>query len=196
MSHEQLNYFAKLQWRDPAITLAKFRALEIATQSADISPKVRRLRTNALKHVREERDGALFSHGLAAATGHKVYFANLEQFDYDFVTTWTVGNVRHYCPVQLKEVPPEDLAPNQSLKVLLNSFGKYQRTNTVLAVLLNQPAELPTDEIFVEAIPFAQVWLFWCASADQQEWVVQGDILQSAAQYHFTYPLSWGNALS
>ena len=186
---DSLNAWARLEWRDPAVTLRELRALELATANLDVSDKVRRLRTGDLKHIREGRNAALFSHGMATATGNEVYFAPFEAADYDFVTSWIVGDERLYCPVQLKELPPSDLAPTSSLKDLLSSLGKYQQTDTVLALLLNRPAQLSAPELAATRIPFSQAGLFWCASPDQERWVIQGDILASSATYEFTYPL-------
>ena len=125
---------------------------------------------------------------MAAVTGRKVYFAPYEAADYDFVTSWVVDETRHYCPVQLKELPPADLTNRGSLEELQRSLQKYQQTDTVLALLLNRPAQMSTADLRAIPIPFAQVWLFWCASADHARWMIQGDLLTSPATYDFGYP--------
>jgi hypothetical protein len=77
---------------------------------------------------------------------------------------------------------------------LLSALGKYPRTDTVLAVLLNQPAELEVAELSSLYIPFSQVWLVWCESPDHEHWAIQGDIRASSTKYRFTYPAPRGAA--
>ena len=185
---DSINAWARLDWRDPVQTLRQFRALEYSTVTIPAADRVRRLRTGDMRQVREGRDAALFTHGVAAVTGRKVYFAPYEAADYDFVTSWVVDETRHYCPVQLKELPPADLTNRGSLEELQRSLQKYQQTDTVLALLLNRPAQMSTADLRAIPIPFAQVWLFWCASADHARWMIQGDLLTSPATYDFGYP--------
>jgi hypothetical protein len=189
---DSINAWAQLSWRDPVQTLRELRALEYATAAIPASSKVRRLRTGDLREVREGRDAALFTHGMASATGRKVYFAPCEVSDYDFVTTWAVDDERHYCPVQLKELPPADLTDRGSLEETLGSLRKYQQTDTVLALLLNRPVQMSAADFLAIPIPFAQVWLFWCVSADHARWMIQGDLLTSPATYEFRYPAPEG----
>ena len=183
-----MNAWANLEYRDPEEVLRWLRALERETAGLDLSDRVRRLRTGDLKDVRGLRDAALFSHSLAAATGHRVYFAPHEAQDYDFVTAWRLADQRHFCPVQLKEVPPADLNASTSLEDVLRNLGKYSQTDTALAVLLNKPCTLAGEQLSALRIPFCQLWLFWCASADGESWVIQGDVLDSPARYPFRYP--------
>jgi hypothetical protein len=182
----ELRGWAKLPFQDPEPVLQQLRKLEIKLSGLALDPLVRRLRTTGLKEAREVRNAAIFAHGMATATGTKVYFAASESSDYDFVTAWHSGGQEHFCPVQLKELPPLDLSGAKTLSCVLSSLGKYQPTRTVLAVLLNQPAQLPIAEIPSEARRFKQMWLYWSTSPD--EWRIQGDTLAVPAIYSFQYP--------
>ena len=184
----QLHAWGRLTYRDPEPLLRDLRTLEIASASWDLNPKVHRLRTADLKTVREGRNAAIFSHGMASVAGSKVYFADSEDSDYDFVTHWLVGEERHYCPVQLKELVPNDLNPHATLTGLFEGLAKYQQTETVLAVLLNRPVQMALTELPPPARRFSQVWLFWGASADGRQWKLQGDVLGTPAIYDFFYP--------
>ena len=192
--NDRLNAWSRFEYRDPEVVLRELRAVERETAALDLDDKVRRLRTGDLKYVRGFRDAALFTHGLATATGRKVYFAPVEDQDYDFVTAWQVGDHRHFCPVQLKEVPPADLNASTSLEGVLRSLDRYSATDTVLAVLLNQAGTLALDRVAELRIRFSQVWLFWCASADHESWVIEGDVLATPARYSFCYPGSGAGA--
>ena len=79
--------------------------------------RTRRLRTNSLKEGREGRDSALFAYGIRdQVLRHPVWIAKSENQDYDFVMRWIQDESDFYCPVQLKELPPEDLNPQIALE--------------------------------------------------------------------------------
>ena len=70
-------------------------------------------------------------------------YAREESGDYDFVTRWVEGDAQHFCPVQLKELVPEDLNPATSLSDLIAGLGKYStKTSTALAVKINRRSNL------------------------------------------------------
>jgi len=192
MDTETINAWARLEFLDPAPVLRELRKLEVQLIGQPIAPRVLRLRTNEFRSEREARNAALFSHGMAAATGVKVFFARSEAADYDFVTRWRAGDELHYCAVQLKELPPEDLNPALTLEHLLSGLEKYSPTRTVVAVLLNKPALMDVAALPQVTRRFSQAWLFWLASPDGNRWKIQGDVLATPFTYDFHYPLSNG----
>jgi|ERR1039458_2207279 hypothetical protein len=183
-----INAWSQLVFRDPEPLLRELRTLEYAVMGLDVADKVLRLRTNDLQNIREGRNAALFAHGMATATGRKVYFAAHEAADYDFVTSWIINEERFFCAVQLKELVPTDLNPTASLEQLLVSLAKYQTTSTVLAILLNRPAQLTLEQLAKFNVPFGQAWLFWLESANGSRWMIEGDLLNNPASYPFRYP--------
>jgi hypothetical protein len=54
-SRSALKAFASLAYRDPVAVLRELRQIEMQIVDADLSPQVRNLRTNDLKHIREFR---------------------------------------------------------------------------------------------------------------------------------------------
>jgi hypothetical protein len=183
-----LRAWSKLSYEDPEPVLRRFRTLEVAHSVVDLDPLIRRLRSSQLKGPREVRNAAIFTHGMAAAIGTKVYFAAIESSDYDFVTTWQIADQQKFCSVQLKELVPVDLNSNQRLPDLLASLEKYQPTRTALAVLLNKPWQMDVKDIPAVARRFSQLWFFWLASPDGNNWKIQGDALAVPATYDFRYP--------
>ncbi len=183
-----INYWATLQYLDPIVELKNFRHIERHAVWASAPPRVKRLRTGDLKSIRETRNAAIFTHGLARVLGLRIGFAPVEESDYDFVTSWVKDETRNYAPVQLKELVPEDLNPESTLEALFRSSSKYAPTRTVLAILINRPTEVPIADLDLEAVPFSEVWCFWQASADGSRWMLQGDVLGHSQHTEFLYP--------
>ena len=181
------NHLKALFYHDPATVLRKLRALERLVAAADVDPLVRRLRTQELKKYREWRDAAILTYGLGLAQGVHMGYATEEGSDYDFVAGWLDGGVAHFCPVQLKELVPEDLNPSASLAALLAGLGKYgPRTDTVLAVKLNRKSGL--ELVDLPPIPFKQLWFFWASASDGARWCLYGDALGEPGYFSFDHP--------
>ncbi len=105
MDQISLRAFNRLSYRDPRAVLVDMRRLELRIRSAEVDPRVRHLRTNDLRNVRELRSACLFCHGMSRLTGQKYAVAHSEAVDYDAVATWVRdGTVLR--AIQLKEVPP------------------------------------------------------------------------------------------
>ena len=98
--------------------------------------RVRRLRTNKLKQLREGRDAAIFAYGLETQVLKvPVWFANAEQSDYDFVVRWVKEENEYFYPVQLKELPPEDLNTTESLDRIYDKLEKYSGADDLLVAM-------------------------------------------------------------
>jgi hypothetical protein len=83
----------------------------------ELPDAVRRLRTNRLKTDREARDALIFAHGMATVLGTKILVAPGEVEDCDFVTRLSIGDTVHFSCIQLKELAPDDLNPNQTVGI-------------------------------------------------------------------------------
>ena len=185
--------WSKLTFVDPEPVLVRLGRLELRIASlppeqVKLSPRERRLRTNALKREREGRDAALFAHGMAAVKGTKFFVALAEAQDYDFVLMCVVDEVQHFVPVQLKELPPEDLAKRRDLAGLLSGLHPVAPTDTVLAVRLNRTVHVDFRDLEIPPLPYGELWFFWCGDPDQSEWSLYGDALEEPSLWTFEYP--------
>lgn len=182
-----LNHWRTLQYHDPAEVLRRLRVLEVEFSDVEMDPKLRSLRTSGLKKYRERRDAAVFTYGMGLGKVVAMEYATEESSDYDFVAKWSEGDTQHFCPVQLKELVPEDLNPTTSLSELMAGLTNYSaKTATVLAVKLNRRSslELPTKV----DVAFSQLWFFWASAPDSARWCTYGDVLQNPEFFAFDYP--------
>lgn len=154
--------------------------------------RVRRLRTNELKDIREGRDAAIFSYGLGKVVlDSDVLIAKSEKSDYDFVVCWSRKEGDYFYPVQLKELPPDDLNPQIVLEDIYKKVSTYNGPTTIsVAIKVNRRMTLnyrPWDE---EKKPnINELWLFGCTSQDQSEWFIYGNVLKQDPRFlTFKYP--------
>ena len=185
--------WASFEYFDPVPILRHLRSVELGIQGLppdllEISDRARRLRTNELRDAREARDAALFAHGMAEVVGTKVYYAPVEESDYDFVTMCVLDGTQCFTPVQLKEVPPADLRSDASLEDVLSKLAKYGPTDTVLAINYNRRERLDLSTLTIPDVPFGEVWVFACTSPNQNAWILMGDFRDAPMQVEFTYP--------
>lgn len=169
--------FAKYEYGDPRGFLVGLRNLEESLgESVD---KIGRLRTNALKQEREMRDAALFCIGMSERLGLPIRFAPVEDEDFDFVATCSIEQTLCFCPIQLKEVPPEDLNPTSSIDDVLNSLPKYSNARDLtIAIRLNRAIRFDSALVAVaEDLAIGGLWVFGCISPDQSRWALWGDFM-------------------
>ncbi len=185
-----------LAWVQPKQVLVNLRWLETKLPE-DIDEKIRRLRTNQLKEWREARAAALFAYGMGENVLKKpTLVAKSEERDYDFVMRWADDAADYVYPVQLKELPPEDLNPGVSLDDILAKLTKYSGpTDLSVAVLINRRTRFEHQPWGNSAKPnIRELWYFGCCSQDQSKWFLYGSILQSQPHYHeFNYPVGTPN---
>jgi hypothetical protein len=119
--------------------------------------------------------------------GAKVYFAYLEDADYDCVVVWKRKGVRTYTPVQLKEC--YHIRSVEELNGELRKLEKYRSpSQTVAAMHVNGRFRLDFRQIEVPALGFAEVWLYGAVDEAQEEWFVYGDLLREPALGRWRYP--------
>src|SRR2546422_3427935 len=190
MGDVTINYWRTLTYHDPARVLRELRAVEhgMADVLREADNDVRSLRTPGLKKFREWRDAAIFTYGMGLAQGVKMGYATDESGDDDFVAAWILGDEAFFCPVQLKELVPEDRNPEATIDGLLRKLHKYgAQTRTVLAVRLNREGHVILDREWPR-IPFAQLWFFWASAPGAAEWSISGDALGEPGHWAFDYP--------
>ena len=190
LERQRLNRWSKLKYHEPAQILRGLRTLEIELTSVEMDERVRRLRTPGLKQYREWRDAALFLYGLGLEQGRDIQYATLEEEDYDFVARWPDSATFHFCPVQLKELPPGDLNSKANLEQIIAGSTKDPRpTSTVLAVRLNKAGSIDLDGVRISSVPWRQIWFFWASAPNSSRWTVYGDALSNPGRFSFDYPI-------
>jgi len=163
--------------------------LEVELADIEMDERVRRLRTSGLKQYREWRDAALFLYGLGLEQGRDIQYATLEEADYDFVARWPQDGAFHFCPVQLKELPPSDLNSKADLEQIIAGSTKDPRpTSTVLAIRLSKAGRIDLAGVRISSVPWNQVWFFWASAPNSTRWTVYGDALSNPGQFTFDYP--------
>ena len=187
-SRSALNAFASFAYRDPVAVLRELRRIELQIVDADLSPQVRNLRTNDLKSVREFRHAALFCHGMSSRIGHKVLFSPVESSDYDFVATWQVADVRHFAPVQIKELVPAHLNVSATVQALVDGLSKYSGDSWVVAIFLNREGRFSLEDLRLPALRIAELWFVFSTTPNQQIWQLVGDALSAPEASSFSYP--------
>lgn len=184
--------FGRMEWADPRDVLVKLRAVEM-NLPADLNEKVRRLRTNQLKEWREARTAALFSYGMSSAVLKlSVLFSKSESKDFDFVMRWRDEDKDFFYPVQLKELPPDDINASVALEDIYGKLEKYSgATDLSVAIHINRRVRFEFRPWAREHRPrIKELWYIGCESADQSKWFLYGSVLQqSPRKYEFVYPV-------
>ncbi len=181
----------RLEYHDPAEVLRRLRSFEPEVAASDLPDEAKSLRTHDLRHFKEKREAALFCHGLTVTgMGPTVYHASYESQDLDFVTRWEVDGVRRYTPVQLKEVPPQELNARASIEETLLNLQKYvDSRDLVVALFLNRRLQhLNLADIEVPSLSIGGLWFFGAASEDGDAWFLYGDVLKAPQLHPFSYP--------
>ena len=165
----RLRHFAKLQYGDPRGFLVELRRFEYAVFASNTPDRIKTMRTNGRKPEREMRDAALFCVGMSINLGADVWFAPVEEQDYDFVATWRTDSTQHYRPVQLKEVVPTHLNPTASIQEIIGKLTHYgDADDVIVAIRFNQRARFDATEITPPAnLRIGGLWVFGAISEDQ-----------------------------
>jgi len=186
-----LKKWEKLEYHDPEFVLREFRKVEIKHAGLPVDKKVRNLRTNRLKTVREGREAALFCLGISKYMGTKVFFSPTELRDYDFVVCWQTGDTANYTAVQLKELVPEELNPVANVNDLIHRLKEKYPTSSdlIVAIHLNRTIRgLDLKNLNIPDLNLAGLYLFGATSEDQSQWALHGDFLGNPQSITFEYP--------
>jgi hypothetical protein len=192
MTPDRLRQLESLTYFDPKVVLQNLRKIEMDLPEGGIDQHVRSLRTNDLKSSREARDAALFAYGQSCVQGLVVGYAPVEDQDFDFVTTWVVDETRHFCPVQLKELVPEELNSAATLERLIASLCKYaDASDLTVAIKMNRLGRFdPAEVVIPSSLRLGGLWTFCATSSDQNDWGIWGDFMrpESVGGAKFQYP--------
>lgn len=193
MMQINLRTFSGLKYRDPRTVLMDLRGLEMKVALADIDPRVKHLRTNRLRKVRELRSVCLFCYGMGELTGRKRAVAHAEAEDYDAVATWIEDDgTQSFAPIQLKEVPPAALNPTASVQSVIDGLSKYPGSpDLTVAIHLNRATRFVPSDLVIPPLHVAAVWVFSGISPDQSRWAMWGNLLEPREDWQagtFEYP--------
>ena len=190
----QIRQFSRLTYCRPESVLREFREIEIDSKlahGAEPPNRVRQLRTNKLKEPREARLAAIFAYAMQECVLRvPVGFAPHEEADYDFVVSWVSEEASLYCPVQLKELTPDDINPKLSMEDVLGKLRKYvDSKDLVVAIHYNRLERFEYGPwLRIASAPVAQIWYFGGCSSDGNDWFLYGDLMKEPACHRFCYP--------
>ena len=189
----QLRKFAQLRYLNPERVLQNFRELEkqLARKAYPID-KVSRLRTDKLREPREARLAAIFAYALQGRVlGVPVSFAPYEDSDYDCVLSWESETGPLFCPVQLKELPPDDINPEVFMEDIIGKLDQYSDSKDLtVAIHYNRQQRFEYGPwLRIKSAPVAQIWFFGGCSPDGNDWFLYGDLMKNPPLfYRFRYP--------
>jgi hypothetical protein len=155
-----------------------------------LDPKDKR-RAIKSKREREIVDACLFCFGLSCRMQRLVWVVDADDADYDFVAVWKTNNGDDYfLPVQLKEVVPKRLNPNDSIQSIIDRLAKYGPDLSV-AIRVNRQGMLDLDEITLpSSLKIAALWVYGAVSQDGSRWWITGNLMEPGPNesWIFNYP--------
>lgn len=173
MHQISLRAFSRLRYKDPRSVLIEMGGIERSIASADIDPRVKQMRTNDLRGVRELRQACLFWYGVSEVTGQRFGVAHCQDEDYDAVATWIKDGTQSFAPTQLKEVPPAALNPAASVQEIVNGLVKYpSSTRLTVAIHLNRVVQFAPSDLLTPPLGVAAVWVFGAIRPDRARWAI------------------------
>lgn len=178
----QLRRLSKLRYFDPVPVLTAIRKLEPEVAASPTPVKIKTLRTNGLKRLRENLDAAIFAVGMAAVLGKRVLVSPEEADDFDFVTAWVDKREMTFCRVQLKEVVNEEINPNADIQTSIDQLCRYDLSGIAVAMKINRSVHFDPKAITVpKELRIGSLWIFGCITLDKSEYGIWGDFVQGAA---------------
>lgn len=156
---------------DPVLYVTEHQKLRALVSATDTPEKIRNLRTRKLTPAREAWDAGVFCYLLRERMGYEIYFAPVEDEDFDAVFRWQEDGIQNFAPVQMKEVVPKELNRTQKVQDVLDSLKKYvTSSDLVVAIKLNRNERIEANDINTEGLPVAEVWLFGATDPYEKTW--------------------------
>jgi len=190
MDRAWLRSACKLEYRDPVPLLRRLRKIELQIAKSNTADKIKELRTNGLKEIREIREAAIFCYGMSQRLGQTVFVGRGESHDYDFVASRFEGDTQHLTPVQIKEVVPAKLNPKASVQATVDALRKYvDSQDLVVAIHLNRQTSFDPARLVVPDLNIAELWIFGGLAPDQSIWGLWGDFMKTPTGTRYVYPV-------
>jgi hypothetical protein len=189
MRSDRLRTLAALSYKDPRAVLLDMRQLERQIAATDIDARVRHLRANDLRKVRELREACLFCYGMSRCMRIDIRVAHAEAQDYDAVATWVREDIQSFAPIQLKEIVPTELTTRGSAQDVIDSLARYvDSPELTVAIHLNRVTRFTPTELVIPPLKLAALWIFGAVSPDQSKWAIWGNFLGDLESSEFVYP--------
>ena len=188
----RLREWSRFAFREPEELIRRFNAMEKLVADSSISDRLKALRTNELKTIRETRQAALFALGLRRWAGNaSVEVAASEDSDYDAVFRRLDDDLMSYTPVQLKEVVPERWNKTASIDSILKKLVVLQSSRELVVGI--QHTRAINDGKLEVSVPkdlnVAGLFVFGSVSNDRSEWMIAGDFTKDEVSIvHYTVP--------
>ena len=148
------------------------------------------LRRRDVRYIGEARRCALFCYGVGNLLGVKIYFADYESSDYDYVGSYFHAGRLTYVPIQMKEFVPIGINPKVQLQDEIDKLKKYRdSSNLVVAMHINRKGLFQLSDLDFTNLPVKELWFFGAEEDSAQDWLVIGNLLKPTAVWHrFRYP--------
>ncbi|HET6805959.1 MAG TPA: hypothetical protein VFH59_11020 [Frateuria sp.] len=189
MSQMRVRRWSRLTYHDSRKILAELGKISNKVAASSLPYRVASLRTNALKTSREGRQCALFCFGMSTRLGTDVAFAFAEEDDLDFVARYTLADVTHYVPLQMKEFAPDFVAPSASIQQEVDKLAKYaDSSDLVVAFHINRDVRLEPASLDLSQVKVAELW-FVGYLGHGENWLLLGNLLSPTSHPSvFEYP--------
>lgn len=171
--------------------LQRLREIEYEVMQVIPPSRERRLQTRDTMPLRELREAALLCHGLATRFGETIGVTHWEEHDHDAVALIQKPGESCFYPLQMKQLPPDDLNPQASLQDIIDSLpAKYPRSpQLTVGISLNRNQHIDFHALSIPRMNIGGLFFFGASSPDQSEWILWGDVLSPGPfATFFTYP--------
>jgi hypothetical protein len=188
----KIRQWEKLSFHSPKLEIVSMVAMQIEIRDWDIPEKLRALRNNDLKPMREKYHAGLFAWGIMALTGRaNMEFAMIEASDYDAVFRWLENGTMNYVPVQLKEVVPHRWNAGANLPDQIRALEKYTDSRDLVVAIYHSGAFHGEMQLDLDGIELAGIYVYGAASEDQMNWMIAGNLmLPEFRQITYQHPLA------
>lgn len=177
-SDMRLREWARLQYRDPIAFLSALNEVRRIPGFDQLPEKLRNLRSQQHKSIRELRQAAIFCMGIGQLGMREVWVAPCEHSDYDVVACFREKDVIHYAPIQLKELVPEKLNSSANLQDEIDKLRKYTNSSDlIVAFHINRQITIEPHSLNVSGLPVRELWFFGASDETQTNWMLIGDVL-------------------
>jgi hypothetical protein len=183
-----------LDYIGPRKALLVLTIHQVMSQQPHLPKHVQNWRTNKLQPELHRRQAALFCFGRKCmeATDKWALAAWPDQnseIDYVFRQTKPDGEVRFEF-VQLKELVPDEIDPEQSLQDLLDKLPKKYPSagGLTIAIHLHRNTTTKVSDLKKPHLPGGSLWLFGLGGKPPHNALLFGDWLKTPSIVYFTHP--------
>ncbi len=105
-------------------------------------------------------------------------FSDFEDSDYDYVLTFEDEGSFHFVPLQMKQLPPNEVNSKVTLQEQVEKLKKYaSSSDLIVAIHVNRDVEVELAELVLDGLNIGQLWIFGNCTPDGRKWRLTGDLL-------------------